>query len=69
MINDTLNTVTKLRTALIVAEVFVAAMPKDTPYQNFEQKYALLLFTKLYHTLVGKFPLLESECHLITWII
>ncbi|KAL3512447.1 hypothetical protein ACH5RR_025164 [Cinchona calisaya] len=38
MINETLNTVTKLQTALIVAEVFVSAMLKDTPYQIFENK-------------------------------
>ncbi|KAI3464193.1 hypothetical protein Pfo_020856 [Paulownia fortunei] len=38
MINETLNTVANLQAALVVAEVFVSALPKDTPYQNFEQK-------------------------------
>ncbi|XP_047946933.1 sucrose synthase 7-like [Salvia hispanica] len=38
MINDTIDTVMKLQEALVIAEVFVSAMPKDTPYQNFEQK-------------------------------
>lgn len=38
MINETLNTVAKLQTALIVADVYISALPKDTPYQNFEQK-------------------------------
>ncbi|KAL2253888.1 UNVERIFIED_CONTAM: Sucrose synthase 6 [Sesamum indicum] len=38
MINETLNTVEKLQEALVIAEVFISALPKDTPYQNFEQK-------------------------------
>ncbi|XP_034711925.1 sucrose synthase 7-like isoform X3 [Vitis riparia] len=38
MINEMLNTVSKLQTALIVAEVFVSSLPKDTPYQSFEQR-------------------------------
>ncbi|KAK2987667.1 hypothetical protein RJ640_027919, partial [Escallonia rubra] len=38
MINETLNTVSKLQATLIVAKVFISALPKDTPYQNFEQK-------------------------------
>lgn len=38
IINETLNTVAKLRVAIIVADVFLSAHPKDTPYQNFEQK-------------------------------
>ncbi|KAF8398820.1 hypothetical protein HHK36_014680 [Tetracentron sinense] len=46
MINDTLNTVTKLQTALIVAEVFLSAFSKDTPYQNFEQRLAEWGFEK-----------------------
>ncbi|KAK6153232.1 hypothetical protein DH2020_012871 [Rehmannia glutinosa] len=38
MINETLNTVAKLQAALVIAQLFVAAHPKDTPYQNFEQR-------------------------------
>ncbi|KAG5515357.1 hypothetical protein RHGRI_036414 [Rhododendron griersonianum] len=38
MINETLNTVEKLQTTLIVAHVYISALPKDTPYQNFEKK-------------------------------
>ncbi|KAG6420910.1 hypothetical protein SASPL_117454 [Salvia splendens] len=38
MINETIDTVMKLQEALVIAEVFVSAMPKDTPYQSFEQK-------------------------------
>ncbi|KAL6967478.1 Sucrose-cleaving enzyme [Sarracenia purpurea var. burkii] len=38
MINETLNTVAKLQTALIIADVYISVLPKDTPYQNFEQK-------------------------------
>ncbi|XP_062150878.1 sucrose synthase 5-like isoform X2 [Alnus glutinosa] len=36
MINDTLSTASKLQMALIVAEVYLSALPKDTTYQNFE---------------------------------
>ncbi|KAI4347346.1 hypothetical protein L6164_008162 [Bauhinia variegata] len=39
MINDTLNTLTKLRNALNAAEKYVSALPKDTPYQNFEERF------------------------------
>lgn len=38
MTNETLNTVSKLQTALIVTEVFVSSLPKDAPYQMFEQR-------------------------------
>lgn len=36
MINDNLNTAEKLQMALIVAEVSLSTLPKDTPYQKFE---------------------------------
>ncbi|KAI4299664.1 hypothetical protein L6164_033099 [Bauhinia variegata] len=36
MINETLNSAAKLQMALIVAGVYLSALPKDTPYQNFE---------------------------------
>ncbi|XP_051136647.1 sucrose synthase 7-like [Andrographis paniculata] len=39
MINEMLNTVEKLESALIIAQVFVSALPKNTPYINFEQKF------------------------------
>ncbi|KAK1274023.1 Sucrose synthase 7 [Acorus gramineus] len=39
MINDSLNTITKLQTSLLMAEVFVTALPKDTPFQKFEQRF------------------------------
>ncbi|GMH23373.1 hypothetical protein Nepgr_025216 [Nepenthes gracilis] len=35
MINETLNTVTKLQTALLVADKFISSLPKDTPYEEF----------------------------------
>ncbi|KAL7248519.1 hypothetical protein ACSBR2_003285 [Camellia fascicularis] len=38
MINENINTVSKLQAGLIVADVYVSALPKNTPYQNFEQK-------------------------------
>lgn len=39
MINNTLNTPNKLQTALLLAEVFVSGLPKNTPYQKFEQRF------------------------------
>nr|APR63891.1 sucrose synthase 6 [Populus tomentosa] len=44
MINQTLDTVAKLQEALIVAEVVVSAFPKDTPYQDFQQRLRELGF-------------------------
>ncbi|KAF8378861.1 hypothetical protein HHK36_030210 [Tetracentron sinense] len=46
MINETLNTVRKLQMELVVAEVFVSSLPKDTPYQNFEQRFSKWGFEK-----------------------
>jgi sucrose synthase len=45
MINDILDTVDKLQTALLLAEVYVAGLHPDTNYSEFEQKYMLY-----YHT-------------------
>ncbi|KAF0926116.1 hypothetical protein E2562_021830 [Oryza meyeriana var. granulata] len=39
MINDTVDTVSKLQTALLLAEVFVSGLPKYTPYLKFEQRF------------------------------
>lgn len=39
MINDNLNTAEKLQMALIVAEVSLSTLPKDTPYQKFELRW------------------------------
>uniref|UniRef100_A0A0D9VN36 Sucrose synthase n=1 Tax=Leersia perrieri TaxID=77586 RepID=A0A0D9VN36_9ORYZ len=39
MINDTLDTVEKLQTALLLAEVSVAGLQPETPYSEFEQKF------------------------------
>ncbi|XP_038971006.1 sucrose synthase 7-like isoform X2 [Phoenix dactylifera] len=39
MINNTLDTVNKLQTALLLAEVFVSALPNNTPFQKFEQRF------------------------------
>ncbi|XP_010270733.1 PREDICTED: sucrose synthase 7-like isoform X6 [Nelumbo nucifera] len=46
MINETLNTVEKLQTALILADVFLSSHPKDMPYQNFEQRLSEWGFEK-----------------------
>ncbi|KAL2531173.1 Sucrose synthase 6 [Abeliophyllum distichum] len=39
MINETLNTVSKLQTALIVAEAALSSLSKDTPYESFEMRF------------------------------
>ncbi|CAA0814534.1 Sucrose synthase 6 [Striga hermonthica] len=39
MINETLNTVPKLQSSLIVAEAALSILPKDTPYQSFEMRF------------------------------
>ncbi|KAJ7960031.1 Sucrose synthase [Quillaja saponaria] len=39
MINDTLNTAAKLQLALIVSEVYLTALPKDTPFSTFELRF------------------------------
>ncbi|XP_043718354.1 sucrose synthase 7-like isoform X3 [Telopea speciosissima] len=46
MISETLNTVSKLEAALIVADVYLSALPKDTPYEKFEQRFAEWGFVK-----------------------
>ncbi|XP_030472334.2 sucrose synthase 7 [Syzygium oleosum] len=46
MINQNLNTVSKLQVALIAAEAFISAFPKDAPVQNFEQRIKELGFEK-----------------------
>ncbi|PON75289.1 Sucrose synthase [Parasponia andersonii] len=38
MLNETLNTASKLQTALIIADVYLSALPKSTEYQNFEPR-------------------------------
>lgn len=39
LINDNVNTVNKLQMALLLAEVFVSELPKNTPFQKFEQRF------------------------------
>ncbi|XP_070672862.1 sucrose synthase 7-like [Malus domestica] len=39
ILNETLNTASKLQAALIVTEVYLSALPKDTPFQNFELSF------------------------------
>ncbi|XP_071674693.1 sucrose synthase 7 [Lolium perenne] len=39
MISETLDTADKLQTALLLAEVFLAGLPRNTPYQKFETKF------------------------------
>ncbi|KAG2710851.1 hypothetical protein I3760_04G048300 [Carya illinoinensis] len=39
MINDKLDTASKLQMMLIAAEVFVSSLPKDTPFEDFELRF------------------------------
>ncbi|XP_073012023.1 sucrose synthase 7-like [Typha latifolia] len=39
LINDTINAVDKLQTALLLAEVFVSGLPKGTPFGMFEHRF------------------------------
>uniref|UniRef100_A0A1J3JU94 Sucrose synthase n=1 Tax=Noccaea caerulescens TaxID=107243 RepID=A0A1J3JU94_NOCCA len=39
MINETLNTARKLEMSLILADVFLSELPKDTPFQAFELRF------------------------------
>ncbi|KAJ1390075.1 Sucrose synthase [Sesbania bispinosa] len=46
IIKDTLNTIPKLQQALKIAEAYVSALHKDTPYQNFEDRFKAWGFDK-----------------------
>ncbi|KAK9106456.1 hypothetical protein Syun_022467 [Stephania yunnanensis] len=46
MINETIDTVAKLQAGLVVAEVYLDGLAKDTPYQQFEQRFAEWGFEK-----------------------
>ncbi|XP_077246359.1 sucrose synthase 7-like isoform X2 [Tasmannia lanceolata] len=39
MINESINTMTKLQTALLLAEVFLSELPKDTPFHKFSSRF------------------------------
>ena len=38
LINENLNTIDKLKTALFAANNVISALPKETPYKNFKQR-------------------------------
>lgn len=44
MMNETLNTSRKLEMSLILADVFLSELPKDTPFQAFELRLDFLSF-------------------------
>ncbi|KAL4316564.1 hypothetical protein AHAS_Ahas15G0297700 [Arachis hypogaea] len=54
MINDKLNNLTKLQTALKVAETYVSALRKDTPYQRFEERFREWGFDKGWGNTAGR---------------
>lgn len=43
MINETLNTASKLQGALVVAEVALSAVAKEAPYEGFELRWIYFL--------------------------
>ncbi|XP_027357337.1 sucrose synthase 7-like [Abrus precatorius] len=54
MINDTLNTMPKLQQALKIAEAYVSALHKDTPYQKFEDRFKEWGFDKGWGNTAGR---------------
>ncbi|KAL2334329.1 hypothetical protein Fmac_015542 [Flemingia macrophylla] len=54
MIKDTLNTMPKLQQALKVAEAYVSALHKDTPYQKFEDRFKDWGFDKGWGNTAGR---------------
>ncbi|XP_065881335.1 sucrose synthase 7-like [Euphorbia lathyris] len=46
IINETMDSVSKLQASLIVAETLLSALPKDSPYQDFQQRFKELGFEK-----------------------
>ncbi|GLT57694.1 hypothetical protein SLA2020_306480 [Shorea laevis] len=54
MINERLNTASKLQMALIIAEVSLSELPKDTPYQSFEQRFKEWGFEKGWGDTAGR---------------
>lgn len=46
MVNETLNTVSKLQAALVVAHAALSSLPSDTPYQSFELRFQQWGFEK-----------------------
>ncbi|KAL9673132.1 hypothetical protein QQ045_029385 [Rhodiola kirilowii] len=54
ILNETLNTASKLQQALILAEVSLATLPTDTPYQNFELRFKEWGFEKGWGDTAGR---------------
>ncbi|GLU10603.1 hypothetical protein SLE2022_273960 [Rubroshorea leprosula] len=54
MINETLNTAAKLQMALIIAEISLSELPKDTPYQRFELRFKEWGFEKGWGDAAGR---------------
>lgn len=52
MIKENLNTIPKLQNALKIAEAYVSAHHKDTPYQNFENRSTLLFKLTLFISII-----------------
>ncbi|KAL0662328.1 hypothetical protein Bca4012_099165 [Brassica carinata] len=54
MMNETLNTARKLEMSLILADVFLSELPKETPFQAFELRSNVKLFTCIANPCVRK---------------
>ncbi|KAL8159626.1 hypothetical protein V2J09_001163 [Rumex salicifolius] len=54
MINESLNTVSKLQASLVVADVFLSSLPRDTPYPNFELRFKEWGFEKGWGDCAGR---------------
>ncbi|KAK7314735.1 hypothetical protein VNO77_33263 [Canavalia gladiata] len=54
MINETLSTMPKLQQALKIAEAYVSALHKDTPYQKFEDRFREWGFDKGWGNTAGR---------------
>jgi hypothetical protein len=57
MINGTLDSVSKLQDALVAAEVHLSGLPKDSPFQNFEQRSPLFPCLLINSMGIGQFTL------------
>lgn len=58
MINGTLDSVSMLQNALVAAEVHLSGLPKDSPFQNFEQRSPLFPCCLLINSMeIGQFTL------------
>ncbi|XP_042041844.1 sucrose synthase 7-like [Salvia splendens] len=66
MINENINTVSKLQGALIIAEAALSTLPKDTPYQSFGMRFKEWGFEKGWGDNAGR---VEETMHSLSEIL